>query len=42
MLFQLQQVDAALKAAGTENNDDLVKLRGDLGELIQLTEGDLF
>ena len=40
-LFQLQQVDAALKAADTENNDDLVKLRADLGELILLTEGDL-
>ncbi|KAI0232484.1 hypothetical protein LSAT2_017212 [Lamellibrachia satsuma] len=38
---QLQQVDAALQAAGTKDNDDLVKLQTDLGELIQLTEESL-
>jgi len=40
----LQQVEAALHAAGTKNNvnDDLVKLQTDLCELIQLTEGVLY
>lgn len=36
---KLQQVDTVLQSAGTEGQDELVLLKKDLEEVIQLTEG---